>query len=724
MTSTKKLLYAIFPYLILFIIPWITYYNTLNNGFVFDDLPLIQDNKTLPSLKNVNNIFSVITQKRGYRPIRALSYAIDYHFSELNPLSYHISNIAYHTINTFLVYLITLFLLGNRVTAFFASLLFAVHPVHTDAVTYIAGRRDILFTLFYLTGFYTFLKYRQTNRSTFMLSSMIAYLLSIGSKEMGVTLPAIFLLYDLVNNLPQETKELKLRGFLSNVIKTLKEIWVHYKYFYSIFFIGALAFSAQKILINSPSHQKGYYGDSLWVTLLTVNKIIFHYIKLLIFPINLVADYSYDAFPLASSLFEWSTLASTILLLLLLFVLVRMLTRKKWIAFSGIWFFITLLPVCHIIPHHELLAEHYLYLPSYGFCLIIALFLTALLEDKKNSSLIYSSFMVIIVLFSLRIIDRNRDWKDGMALWSKTVKTAPRCARAQNNLGAEYLKGKKYREATFHLKKALDIKPKDAEVHNNLGLAYKEQGLYDHAAWFLRRAIKFKKRYFDAMNNLANTYERKGEYDLAIKVFKYILKRKPGYAQAYNNLGIVYQQKGQLELAKEHFSRALLLDPHHLEAHNNLGIWYKNQGLYDKAIEEFKQVLRLKPDFAEVHCNLGAVYNNQGWYDEAINEFKEALRLKPHFSDAMNNLGNAYRGKGWYDQAIEVFKKTLELNPELAIPHLNLALVYLYQKKDNQKALYHFERALEIEPQFPQAKVIRKKIEELKREESAPREQE
>ena len=154
-----------------------------------------------------------------------------------------------------------------------------------------------------------------------------------------------------------------------------------------------------------------------------------------------------------------------------------------------------------------------------------------------------------------------------------------------------------------------------------------------------------------------------------------------------------------------------------MEAHNNLGVWYKNKGLYNEAIEEFKQVLILKPDFAEVHCNLGAVYNNKGWYDRAIDELKEALRLKPHIAEAMNNMGNAYKGKGWYDKAIEAYKETLSINPHMAIPHLNLAFTYLNQKKDNKKALYHFERALEIEPNFPQSKAIRKEIEELKKEE-------
>jgi len=449
--SLQKALYAILLFLILSITPLVTYFNTLHNDFVFDDLLIIQGNETLSSLNSISSTINIITKKYIYRPVRTLSYAIDYHFSGLNPLSYHVSNIIYHTINVFLVYFITFFLISNRTTALLTALLFAVHPVHTESVTYISGRRDILFTLFYLTGFYSFLKYRETQRFYFILFSMAAYLLSIGSKEMGVTLPAIFLSYDLMNGLDQREK-----GSESNPVKesitTLKKLWAQHKYFYSPFLTGALFFTFYKVFINSPSHQKGYYGDSLLTTFLTVVKIIPHYLKLLVFPITLIADYSYDAFPLVSSPFDWSFLVSATFLILLLLILVRMVTRKKWIAFGGIWFFITLLPVCHIIPHHELLAEHYLYLPSYGFCLIVALLFTALLENKKYLPLILPAFIAIIVLFSLRIVDRNGDWKDGMTIWSKTVSTVPRCARAQNNLGVEYIKERKYSEALTHFK--------------------------------------------------------------------------------------------------------------------------------------------------------------------------------------------------------------------------------------------------------------------------------
>jgi tetratricopeptide (TPR) repeat protein len=719
---TKKALYRILPFLILSILPVITYCNTLNNDFVFDDLALIQGSKTLPALKDVTSIISVLTQKNAYRPVRTLSYAIDYHFSGINPLSYHISNISYHIITTLLVYLVTLSILSNRVTAFITALLFAVHPVHTDSVTYLAGRRDILCVLFYLMGFYFFLTYRKTGRVLLVPLTMVTYLLSVGSKEMGVTLPVIFFIYDMVNNFPQERKESWFHA-LKKGARALKRVVKEHKYFYSSFLAGALTFTYYKVFISSPSHQEGYYGDSMWVTFLTVAKIIVHYMKLLIFPVKLLADYSYDAFPLASSLLEGPVLSSLILIVIILFVLVKLLIINKWLAFGGIWFFITLLPVCHIIPHHELLAEHYLYLPSYGFCLIAALLFTTLLDKKRYSFLIIPSLLLIIILFSLRTIDRNRDWKDGMALWSKTVKTVPRCARAQNNLGFRYLEKKKYDEAMKHFAAAIAIKPAYAEPYNNRGIAYKEQGFYDRAISSFTKAITLKKGYYDAQYNLANTFENKGQYDRSIWLYSQLLKKKPRSAQIHSNLGIVYQKQARLELAEEQFSRALKLDPANIEARNNLGVYYNSKGLYDKAIAEFKQILIINPDNAAVYSNLGTAFSNKGMHDSAIDALKEALRIKPDFLEAMNNLGTAYKDKGLYDQALETFHKILELNPRVAIPHLNLAIVYLYQKKDNKKALYHLERAIEIEPDMLQAEVIKKKIEELKQADSVFRNQ-
>jgi tetratricopeptide (TPR) repeat protein len=709
----QKRRYSVAALVLLSFLPFLLYWNTLHNDFVFDDMPLIWGSKIVPRLNSVYDIVNLFTEQYGYRPIRTLSYAIDYRFSGTGPVSYHVSNIIYHTITALLVYLVTISLIPQHITALVAALIFAAHPVHTDAVAYLSGRRDILFALFYLAAFWCFLKHRKSNQLLYLIAAIALYFLSIGSKEMGVTLPLVFFIYDVLGRLPQTTSgapSFSLKEAGRAIRKTLRQ----HILFYGAFFLCALCFSVYKVFIYPSSHQEGYYGGSVAVTMLTVGRILVHYIKLLLFPIKLIADYSYDAFPLSYSLLEWRTFSSLVMLLCLVLVLIKMLPRNKLITFAGVWFFITVLPVCHIIPHHELLAEHYLYLPSYGFCLAAALLVTPLFNDRKYTAVTISCLLLIIIFFSLRTIDRNRDWKDGMTLWRATVKTVPRCARAQNNLGFYYLNEKKHSEALAHLTAATEIKPEYAEAYNNMGLVFSAQGDQERAINLFIKAFKLNNQYYDALYNLANALERNGRYNSSIWFYEMITRKKPRSPEIHNNLGVVFQKKGELEPAQEQFRMALTIDPDNVEARNNLGVWYNSQGRYAEAVEEFKQALRVNPDNAEVRCNLGTIYNSMKQYDSAIDQFQKALQIKPDSAEAMNNLGTAYKDKGEYDKAIQIFSRTIELFPNLAIPHLNIAIIYLFQKNDRAKALYHFERALEVEPNLPQAAAVRKKIEELK----------
>ncbi len=705
--------YTAVALLLLLILPCLLYWNTLHNDFVFDDMPLIWGSKVVPRLNSVYDIVNLFTEKYGYRPIRTLSYAIDYRFSGTGPVSYHVSNIIYHAVTALLVYLVTIALIPRQATALVAALIYAVHPVHTDSVAYLSGRRDILFALFYLAGFWCFVRHRKRNRLPYLIAAMVLYLLSIGSKEMGVTLPLMFFIYDVLGRLPQTSGGVPSLSFRDAGRAIRKTIKLH-NYFYGAFFLCALCFSVYKIFIYPSSHQAGYYGNSFTVTMLTVGRILVHYIKLLLLPVKLVADYSYDAFPLSYSPLEWRTCTAFVVLLFLALALIKTIPRNKWIAFGGIWFFVTLLPVCHIIPHHELLAEHYLYLPSYGFCLAAALLVTPLLNDRRYATVTIACFLLIITLFSIRTIDRNRDWKDGMTIWSATVKAVPRCARAQNNLGFYYLNAKQYREAMTHLTAAAEIKPGYAEAYNNMGLVFSAQGDQERAIPLFIKAYKLNTKYYDALYNLANALERKGRYESAIRFYELIARKKPRSPEIHNNLGVVLQKKGELEPAREQFRAAITIDPDNVEARNNLGVWYNSRGRFAEAIEEFKQALKVKPDNAEVRCNLGTVYNSMKQYDDAIEQFRQALQIKPDSAEALNNLGKAYKDKGEYDQAIQIFRKTIELHPHLAIPHLNIAIIYLFQKNDREKALYHFEKALDVEPNIPQAAAVRKKIAEIK----------
>ena len=608
--------------------------------------------------------------------MRSITYAVDYQFSGLNPFGYHISNIILHILTSLLIYLTISALSGNSRIAFFAALLFAVHPVHTDSVAYISGRRDILSTLFYILGFYLFLESRKKKKSKFLILSLAAYLLAIASKEMAVTLPAIFFAYDFISSLPDEGS---LANRLSNA---LKKIISSYKIFYLTFLVPAILFTCYKVLLKSPSNKEGFYGGDLYIQFLTVSKILFYYIKLLFFPINLIADYSFNSFPLSQSLLEPETIFSLMALCAIALLTLRLLFKNKLMAFSLIWFFVTLLPVCHIFPHHELLAEHYLYLPSFGFVLLIALSLELLLTSARWRYYIYISFTLAIILFSTRTFYRNYDWKNSYTIWKKTVKTVPNCVRAVNNLGVEYFKRKDLKQAKNLHQKALKIQPAYEKAYYNLGNVYRTEQNFNRAIEMYKKAAQLNPKNFRAYNNLGNAYAMQKRYDEAKKEYKSVLKLKPRYAEAHNNLGNVYRSLGKTDLAIAHYRGAIKIKARYFDAYFNLSNVYAERKQYEKSIETLKQALGKNPFFPSTYNHLGKIYIKTEQYGKAIEMYEYAIKLKPN-------------------------------DPE---PYLNLGNLYLKKLNDKQNALLYFKKWLEKAPRHPASDKVRQIIHKLEKE--------
>ena len=633
----------------------VSYFNSLNNQFVFDDIVLIRENRAIRGIENASRLLGIGKKSAFYRPLRTVSHALDYTLNKtlwhnaggyrgddegINPFGYHLSNVVYHLVVSVLVFLVVCQLAGHCRIALLAAALFALHPVHTDSVTYISGRRDILFTLFYLLGFYWFLKFRETGKKRFLGGVLAAYGLSLGSKEMGVTLPLLCFCYDVVDHFTTEAGE--AGGNLRKLWVSAGKAVVRWWYLYVPTFAGALAYSYYKVAVASASAQRGYYGDSMLTTFLTVGRILVHYMGLMLYPVRLIADYSFNAFPLSDSFLETEVVISFIVLGAVGYGILWLLGRNKMGALGIIWFFVTLLPVCQIFPHHELLAEHYLYLPSVGICFGGALALNGLLGNKRYAKLTYGVIGVVVILFSLRIVDRNRDWEDGFTLWSKTVKTVPRCARALDNLG----------------------------------LAYTERGMIDKAIDVFRQALTVKPDYGEVYSNLGIAYARKRNLQDAIAAYKRAIALTPRYAEAYYNLGIAYDKQGSLDEAIAAYGKALDIKPRYVEALNNMGSACQRKGDFDAAINYYKQILSLRPDFVKAYNNLGSVYYSLGRLDEAIAAYGKVLDIAPNYTKARYGLGQAYLKKGEVKEAIAEFEKILALNQGFPGVYKNLAWLY------------------------------------------------
>ncbi len=357
----------------------LAYSNTFTASFHFDDNPAIVDN---PALKRCtwSNFISMFS---GTRPIVNLSLFFNYQISGLNPVGWHIFNITFHILNTYFVYLLVLKTLtlptlcaryGERAKrmALFGALLFGLHPLQTESVTYIISRTELLAAFFYLATFLLFLKGAKTNTFSWYIAAFFTSLLAVESKEWAVTLPAMLFLYDLL--------------FISN--GSFKPVFSRWKAYVLVALPwGLIAYVLMTTKLSGAGFGiSGERSITGWTYLLTSFNVLWTYIKLLIFPINQNLDYSY---PIAKTLFEFPTILSFAGHLLLAAVACWLYLKKKWtlIPFGVAWFYITLSPTQSFVPILDVIFEHRVYLPSIGFFLVFVAAVEGLFEwiEKRTA---------------------------------------------------------------------------------------------------------------------------------------------------------------------------------------------------------------------------------------------------------------------------------------------------------------------------------------------------
>jgi len=707
--------------LLLILVTTCVYVNSVSNAFVFDDVPLIVGDPKVREIRDLPHLLWASKRDQPvYRAVRTLSYAIDHAFSGFNPVGYHISNILYHTVTSLLVFNVVLSLTGALPAAIASGLLFAVHPIQTDAVTYLSGRRDLLAGLFVLLGFHAFIRYRQTNRRWYLGLALTAYVLGFFSKEMAITLPLLWLAYDVIWGpmLDGESSPASPRWWTRRLWSALARANLFYLSIFAV--AGALAFYVIILMPKAP-RTLDYYGGSPSMTLLTVARISAHYVKLILFPVTLSADYSYNAFPVTDSWADPSAWLAILTLALIGYGLVRLVSYSKAAAFGGLWFFLTLLPVSHLIPHHELMAEHYLYLPLFGFALLLGALLVQWARRQRQAKAIYALFGVVILLFSVRTIMRNRDWKDELTLWTKTVQAAPASARAQTNLGLALMERKMYPQAEQALKRALQIDPSSGHLHNALGLLYASIGRADLAEQAFQEAVRrepdSKITTAAALQNLGMLYLRRGRTAEAKQAFLAALKKNRHLANSWMMLAKLHLEQGRTEEAEQALTRAVREQPNLASARLMLAQLYLMRNSPERAEVEAHAALRAEPtgarfqeglaaeqrgdtpvDAAAAHGILAQTYAARGMLAEAEAAAKEALRLQQ--SRAESSFGGSRHAATQPRHAQVALGRD---DPATAPYHYVLGVIYRRRGKTTEAAS-EMQAALRLNPRFGAAR--------------------
>jgi len=576
--------------LILSAVVLINYVNIFPNEFVFDDRGFIVENIHIKAIKNIPSFFVEPSASNLYRPLRSTFYTIHYSIWKNNTFGYHLNSLILHFLVTLLLFFITLEVTQKKAFSFVVSLLFAAHPIHTSRVTNMTATFDIYGILLMLLSFFFYIIFFKSKKKHLYFLSIIFYVFALFSSEEAITLVFILLLYDLSFNYKINV----------NTFKSLFKKYIPY-IFVSIFYL---------IVRFSVLHQIGrtetYFAESFLVTQLTTVKVFAHYLFLLFFPIKLSV---YKNIKAVTSVLDPYFLISLLVLLLGLFLFIRFYKKSRIAFFSIGFFFITLLPFSNIFPQITIIADRYLYLPSYGFCL----FLAFLIFELRNLNIVKKHSKTIIVVFIIAIlssytfltIQRNTEFRDSITLFQNVIQKDPgKGTMAHVALAEHYMRIKDYDNAINYSFKALELQPNNFYAYKNLGRINAELKNYSLAIYYYEKSLEIRPDLYQSYNNLGLIYSYVGYFDKSIAYLTKAVEMNPEISKAHNDIAIVYAKVGKFDLAINEINKAIEINPYDADYYYNLAVIYEFLEENRKAEELLIKALELEPDNEKIKNKL------------------------------------------------------------------------------------------------------------------------
>ncbi len=632
--------------IILFLFSIFLYFNSLGNGFIFDDLHTIPDNLYIKDPGYIHLFFkgfytSVSDLPKGMlRPLLMITFVFNYMFSGLNPLGYHLVNILVHFLNGLLLYLVIR--IFNKNTPFglglFLSLLFIAHPLNTEAVNYISCRSDLLVTFFVLSAIFC---YSRKNN----LAALFLYILALLTKESALVFLILAVSYDFIYRQTSKTKPITRNSIIfysGLVILTC---------FYWFWRMEAFHFGI-KAITDNPLR-------SFWSNALLQSVISVFYLRLFIWPYPLNLHHAFADYATVFNPIVFFSLVFIFICFILIFV-----CRRKYplLSFGISWYLICLSPKFYAVLHFPAM-EHHSYLPSVGIYFVLGVILLKIYRKFKKLFIYFS--VLTLGIFAILVWVRNYEWSDPVRFYEVAVKRSPNSAVAHNNLGIEYLKkdfmdfAEKEFKAALSLSNSVDIQ---VNCRINLSRIYANKEDYDLAVKVLNDALTIKNDFYKIYQALGFIYIQKQDKERAKEVWLKGLRFNPYSSGLLDNLGVLALEKNNLEEAKMYFQSAISNMPDDFTAHFGLGEVLEWSGDIDGAVKEYEKSVSLNPAYSHAHYALAALYLRQS-DRRALWHLKETVRIAPDFAQAHNDLAVLYASliPPKIDLAVEHAKKALSL---------------------------------------------------------------
>ncbi|MCG3165216.1 MAG: hypothetical protein POELPBGB_00978 [Bacteroidia bacterium] len=614
--------------LVLFIILCITYISfspSLKCDFTnWDDPRYVLENPLLKSTKseNIKEIFKTKEVSLNYHPLTIWSLALDYQKAKLDkPEVYHRTNLLLHVANTLLVFvLIYLFSNGRIEVAAFTALFFGIHPMHVESVTWIAERKDVLYTFFFLLALITYLRFSENRKWWYYIIALLAFTLSLLSKAMAVTLPVIMLLFDFLKG-----RKLELKLLLEKIP----------------FFILSLVFGIVALRIQSQGALAEFETFTLFQRIMFASYGAIMYLIKLVAPVKLSAFYPYPVLDANGNIPAAFYLAPVALIAITALV-IWSLKRTMILFFAFAFYMVSVAMVLQFISvGSAIMADRYTYIAYIGPFFCIALAVSEL--DKKYNTLKWSGFALLLIAalaFARITFERTAVWKNSETLWTDVINKYPTVEVAYKNRGNYFGQNGRHDEALKDYAVFLKMNQRDPNIYVNYGNVMNLKGENDKALEAYNKALTLDPNNFQALMNRGNIQGTFKRYEEAIADYNRVQQLDPNFMQLYFNRGLTYLNSGNALKSIDDFNTLLKSEPENVPAWLNRGVAYFQAENYEAALSDFMHAIKLQGN------------NGEAWYKASVTAFK-MNKLKDAETFALKAKSLGYKVEDTYLQSLK-----------------------------------------------------------------------
>ncbi|XP_063053836.1 protein O-mannosyl-transferase TMTC3 [Engraulis encrasicolus] len=757
----------------------VCYWNSWFCGFVFDDVSAILDNKDLRPSTPLQNLFrndfwgtpmSEERSHKSYRPLTVLTFRLNYVFSELNAAYYHLLNVVLHAVVCVLFRRVcSLFL--DRTSSLGAALMFAVHPIHTEAVTGVVGRAELLSSIFLLAAFLAYTKSNSTDNSIVWFPIVVTIVLVAAAtlcKEQGITVVGICCVYEVFvaqgYTLPAlmdtalqilRGKQMLPYGMLQTLLKLI------------VLVISTLLLVIVRVqVIQSQLPVFTRFDNPAAVSPTPARQLTFNYLLpvnawLLLNPSELCCDWTMGTIPLVETPLDVRNLATVVFYSLLAMLVYQCLRHShsstKTVIMALSMIVLPFIPASNLFfPVGFVVAERVLYVPSMGFCILVAHGFKTVSSQRGFKKISWFLMGLLLLTHAMKTFNRNWDWESEYTLFTSALKVNKNNAKLWNNVGHALENQNRYEKALRYFLQATRVQPDDIGAHMNVGRTYKNLNLskeaedsYMVAKSLMPQIIPGKKyatrvapNHLNVYINLANLIRtNESRLEEADQLYRQAISMRPDFKQAYISRGELLLKMNKPEEAKDAYLRALELDHGNADLWYNLAIVHIEMKQHSEALRSFNQALQLNPKHklalfnsallmqesgdarlrpeanrrfltyieeepsdANGYFNLGMLAMDANENEAAERWMHKAIRLQANFRSALFNLALLYSQTQRELDALPVLEELLQYYPEHIKGLILKGDILMNHKKDTQGAKACFQRILSMDPKNVQGK--------------------